>query len=128
MDKPIIRPVEAFPMEQQDQTLICLRDPSGLAPEPIMLGMGAYFLVTLFDGANSILDLQAAFSHRFGEVIPSEKIRELVAALDGAHFLIHRRSPRGCAACARSFIKVRPARLRWPGCVTRPSRRRCAPR
>ena len=31
MDKPIIRPVEAFPMEQQDQTLICLRDPSGLA-------------------------------------------------------------------------------------------------
>ena len=87
MDKPIIRPVEAFPMEQQDQTLICLRDPSGLAPEPIMLGMGAYFLVTLFDGTNSILDLQAAFSHRFGEVIPSEKIRELVAALDGAHFL-----------------------------------------
>ena len=53
MDKPIIRPVEAFPMEQQDQTLICLRDPSGLAPEPIMLGMGAYFLVTLFDGTNT---------------------------------------------------------------------------
>ena len=87
MDKPIIRPVEAFPMEQQDQTLICLRDPSGLAPEPIMLGMGAYFLVTLFDGTNSTLDLQAAFSHRFGEVIPSEKIRELVTALDRAHFL-----------------------------------------
>ena len=87
MDKPIIRPVEAFPMEQQDQTLICLRDPPGLAPEPIMLGMGAYFLVTLFDGTNSTLDLQAAFSHRFGEVIPSEKIRELVTALDRAHFL-----------------------------------------
>jgi len=70
MDKPIIRPVEAFPMEQQDQTLICLRDPSGLAPEPIILGMGAYFLVTLFDGTNSTLDLQAAFSHRFGEGHP----------------------------------------------------------
>ena len=87
MDKPIIRPVEAFPMEQQDQTVICLRDPSGLAPDPMVLGMGAYFLVTLFDGTNSTLDLQAAFSHRFGEVIPSEKIRELVSALDHAYFL-----------------------------------------
>jgi AmmeMemoRadiSam system protein B len=87
MEKPIIRPVEAFPMEQQDQTLICLRDPSGLAPEPIMLGMGAYFLVTLFDGTRTTLDLQAAFSRRFGEIIPSEKIRELVDALDRAHFL-----------------------------------------
>ncbi|HTQ26333.1 MAG TPA: AmmeMemoRadiSam system protein B [Candidatus Binataceae bacterium] len=87
MDKPIIRPVEAFPMEQQDQTLICLRDPSGLAPEPIMLGMGAYFLVTLFDGTNSTLDLQAAFSRRFGEIIPSEKIGELIATLDRAGFL-----------------------------------------
>jgi MEMO1 family protein len=126
MDKPIIRPVEAFPMEQQDQTLICLRDPSGLAPEPIMLGMGAYFLVTLFDGTNSTLDLQAAFSHRFGEVIPSEKIRELVAALDRAHFLDSpafaerlrgareefRQSPARAAALAGLCYETDPSRLR----------------
>jgi AmmeMemoRadiSam system protein B len=126
MDKPIIRPVEAFPMEQQDQTVICLRDPSGLAPEPIMLGMGAYFLVTLFDGTNSTLDLQAAFSHRFGEVIPSEKIRELVTALDGAYFLDSpafaervrsvreefRQSPSRAAALAGLCYETEPSRLR----------------
>lgn len=126
MDKPIIRPVEAFPMEQQDQTLICLRDPSGLAPEPIMLGMGAYFLVSLFDGTNSTLDLQAAFSQRFGEVIPSERIRELVAALDGGYFLDSpafakrvrnvreefRKSPSRAAALAGFCYETRPARLR----------------
>jgi MEMO1 family protein len=126
MDKPTIRPVEAFPMEQQDQTLICLRDPSGLAPEPIMLGMGAYFLVTLFDGTNSTLDLQAAFSHRFGEVIPSEKIRELVAALDRAYFLDSpafaervrsvreefRQSPSRVAALAGLCYETEPSRLR----------------
>jgi MEMO1 family protein len=126
MDKPTIRPVEAFPMEQQDQTLICLRDPSGLAPEPIMLGMGAYFLVTLFDGTNSTLDLQAAFSHRFGEVIPSEKIRELVAALDRAYFLDSpafaervrsvreefRQSPSRAAALAGLCYETEPSRLR----------------
>ncbi|MGA7760383.1 MAG: AmmeMemoRadiSam system protein B [Candidatus Binataceae bacterium] len=126
MDKPIIRPVEAFPMEQQDQMLICLRDPSGLAPEPIMLGMGAYFLVTLFDGTNSTLDLQAAFSRRFGEVIPSEKIRELVSALDRAYFLDSpafaervrsvreefRRSPSRAAALAGLCYETEPSRLR----------------
>jgi MEMO1 family protein len=126
MDKPIIRPVEAFPMEEQEQTLICLRDPSGLAPESIMLGVGAYFLVTLFDGTNSTLDLQAAFSHRFGEVIPSEKIRELITALDRAYFLDSpafanrlgsvreqfRQSPARPAALAGLCYETEPSRLR----------------
>jgi MEMO1 family protein len=126
MDKPIIRPVEAFPMEQQGQTQICLRDPTGLAPEPIILGMGAYFLVTLFDGTNSTLDLQAAFSHRFGEIVPSEKIRELVAALDRAYFLESpgfaarlrsvreqfRESPARAAALAGLCYESEPSRLR----------------
>ncbi len=87
MENPKIRAVEAFPVEQQGQTLICLRDPSGLAPEPIMLGMGAYFIVTLFDGKMSLKGIQAAFAKRFGEMIPLEKLDELIAALDGAYFL-----------------------------------------
>jgi len=87
MENPKIRAVEAFPVEQQDQTLICLRDPSGLAPEPIMLGMGAYFIVTLFDGRMSLRDIQAAFAKRFGEMIPLDKLDELIAALDRAYFL-----------------------------------------
>src|SRR5260370_7603015 len=87
MEKPKIRAVEAFPVEEQDQTFICLRDPSGLAPESIMLGMGAYFIVTLFDGEMSLKQIQAAFSKRFGEIIPLEKLEELIAALDGAFYL-----------------------------------------
>ena len=87
MENPKIRAVEAFPVEQQDQTLICLRDSSGLAPEPLMLGMGAYFIVTLFDGRMSRKDIQAAFAKRFGEMIALEKLDELIAALDRAYFL-----------------------------------------
>ena len=78
MDKPKIRAVEAFPVQEEDQTFICLRDPSGLAPEGIMLGMGAYFIVTLFDGRMSLKDIQLAFSKRFGEMIPIEKLDELI--------------------------------------------------
>ncbi|MGH7949508.1 MAG: AmmeMemoRadiSam system protein B [Candidatus Binataceae bacterium] len=87
MDKPKIRAVEAFPMEQQDQTLICLRDPSGLAPEPVLLGMGAYFLVGLFDGVNDLRDIQAAFMRRFGDVLPLDNLKALIETLDRAFFL-----------------------------------------
>ena len=87
MDKPRIRPVEAFPIEQQDQTYICLRDPTGLAPEPILLGMGAYFIITLFDGRNDTRDIQGAFVKRFGENLPLDKLNDLIATLDKAYFL-----------------------------------------
>jgi MEMO1 family protein len=88
IDKPKIRPVEAFPVQQQGESYIVLRDPTGVAPEPIMIGMGAYFLVTLFDGNQTELDLQAAFTRRFGEVLPSEHLRQLIDGLDRAFFLI----------------------------------------
>ncbi|HUY26753.1 MAG TPA: AmmeMemoRadiSam system protein B [Candidatus Binataceae bacterium] len=87
MERPIIRGVEAFPVDQNGQTYICLRDPTGLAPEPILIGMGAYFIVSLFDGKNDLRELQAAFTKRFGEVLELEKIAELVSALEQAHFL-----------------------------------------
>ncbi|MDB5108717.1 MAG: hypothetical protein JWM69_1658, partial [Candidatus Binatus sp.] len=87
MERPRIRAVETFPVEQQGQTLICLRDPAGLAPEPLLLGMGAYFIITLFDGKTTIAEIQAAFSKRFGEVIASEQLEELINALDRAYFL-----------------------------------------
>jgi len=87
MEKPKIRQVEAFPIEQNGQTMICLRDPSAIAPSPIMLGMGAYFIVTLFDGTHDLRDIQAAFMRRFGELTAIEQLQELVDALDRAYFL-----------------------------------------
>jgi MEMO1 family protein len=87
MDQPRIRPVEVFPIEEDGQTRIMLRDPTGLAPVPIAIGMGAYFLITLFDGRNDLRDVQAAFMKRFGEILPLERLTELVDALDDAYFL-----------------------------------------
>jgi AmmeMemoRadiSam system protein B len=87
MEKPRIRPVEAFPIEQQGQTYICLRDPTGMAPEPILLGMGAYFIITLFDGRNDARNIQGAFAKRFGENLPLDKLSDLIATLDKAYFL-----------------------------------------
>ncbi|HKF29809.1 MAG TPA: AmmeMemoRadiSam system protein B [Candidatus Binataceae bacterium] len=87
MERPKIRAVEAFPVEQNGQTLVCLRDSSGVAPNPIMLGMGAYFIITLFNGINDLRDVQVAFMKRFGEMLPLEQLTGLVEALDRAFFL-----------------------------------------
>jgi hypothetical protein len=87
VDKPKIRPVEAFPVQYQNQTMICLRDPMGFAPEPIVLAAGAYFLLTLCDGNHTFVDIQEAYARRFGDILPSDKLGELIEALDRAFFL-----------------------------------------
>jgi AmmeMemoRadiSam system protein B len=87
IEKPIIRPVEALPVEQNGQNYVMLRDPGGIAPEPILIGGGAYFLVTLFDGKNDWRDLQAAFMRRFGDLLPLEHLEGLIEALDKGYFL-----------------------------------------
>lgn len=105
MDKPKIRAVEAFPVEQQGQTFILLRDPTGIAPEPILIGMGAYFLVAQMDGTNERLDLQAAFARRFGEIIPSEQIQQLIEALDRAYLLDSARYAERVRMVADEFVR-----------------------
>jgi MEMO1 family protein len=87
MDKPKLRPVESFPVEQNGQKLVCLRDPMGIATQPIVLGMGAYFIVTLFNGTTSLAEMCEAFTRRFNESLPSEQLAGLVEALDKAGFL-----------------------------------------
>jgi AmmeMemoRadiSam system protein B len=126
MDKPKIRPLEAVPVQQEGQTYVMLRDPGGVAAEPILVGTGAYFLVTLFDGTNTILDIQAAFTKRFGDLLPSEPLRNLIEALERGYFLdspryadrvreIHAefaRAPQRPAALAGLAYDSNPAQLR----------------
>ncbi|HZY58312.1 MAG TPA: AmmeMemoRadiSam system protein B [Candidatus Binataceae bacterium] len=87
MDTPRIRAVEAFPVEHEGQTMICLRDPMGFAPQPILLGMGGYFLITQFDGRRTLAEISEAYSRQFGEVLAAGKLEELIAALDQGFYL-----------------------------------------
>ncbi|HEY2663687.1 MAG TPA: hypothetical protein VGI47_05055, partial [Candidatus Binataceae bacterium] len=89
MDKPKIRAVEAFPIEDSatKTRLICLRDPLGYASQPIGLGVGAYYLVTLFDGNRSLEEVARSFAERFGEQVEPGRLRELAEALDNAYYL-----------------------------------------
>ena len=68
--------------EQDGQQVIVLRDPSGVFSEMIALPIPAFFIVSCFNGANGISDVQAAFLGQFGQQVRTEDVRSLAEKLD----------------------------------------------
>ncbi len=87
MDFPKLRNVNIFPVQVSGQTLICLQDPQNVSPSALFLTPPVYFIVSLLDGQHSILDIQAAYMRRFGEILYREKIEEVIRQLEENLFL-----------------------------------------
>lgn len=84
---PRLRPVETFPMEMDGRASICLRDPLGYATGTVAVSYPAFFILSKFDGKNTIVDIQAGFMQQFGELLRAEQIRELITQLDAVFLL-----------------------------------------
>jgi AmmeMemoRadiSam system protein B len=82
MDYPKLRGVNAFPTQIQGQQAFCIQDPRGFSQKTVLLPPPLFFIVSLFDGNHSILDIQAAYMRRYGELIYREKIEEIIDQLD----------------------------------------------
>ena len=89
-DGPRLRPVEAFPIQQQGKTLICLRDPQNFSA-PLVVSPTTYFVLCLLDGQHSLIDIQAAYSQRFGDLLFSEELKKLIDLLDKNFYLYSER-------------------------------------
>jgi len=85
-ETPRLRPVEAFPVEQDGKTLIYLKDPLNLAA-PLGLSPVGYFILSHFDGRHSLLDIQEAYCRQFGALLMTEDLKSFIAALDQHHYL-----------------------------------------
>jgi hypothetical protein len=101
-EHPKLRPLEAI---QAQDGLICLRDPLGISERVVFLPLNLYFLVSLFDGERSILDIQAAYTRQFGDILFSDKIRRIVEQLDGCLFLESERFAEAKREAVDSFRK-----------------------
>jgi MEMO1 family protein len=82
MDYPKLRYVEAFPVEVQKQKLICLRDPQNLSGKMLFVSSEALFIISLFDGKHSILDIQEKFMRQFGNLLFRDEIDGLINQLN----------------------------------------------
>ena len=84
MDYPKLRPVEALPAQDD---MICLRDPEGFSDKLLLIPRPLFYVVSLFDGKHSVLDIQAAYTRMYGQLLFSDKVREIIEQLDEALFL-----------------------------------------
>ena len=55
---------------------LCLRDPQGLTDRVLFLPLAAAEILRHLDGTNSILDVQAAWVRRHGDLLFREQVEE----------------------------------------------------
>jgi AmmeMemoRadiSam system protein B len=67
--------------------MVCLQDPQNLSGKVLFLPPPLFFIVSLFDGQHSVLDIQAEYMRRFGEFLYTEKVQEIMNQLDEALLL-----------------------------------------
>ncbi|OGP86724.1 MAG: AmmeMemoRadiSam system protein B [Deltaproteobacteria bacterium RBG_16_48_10] len=82
MDYPKLRSINAFPVERSGQTLVYLQDPQNVSLKALFLPPQTYYVLTLFDGQHSLLDIQAEYMRQFGDFLFTEKLQEIIDQLD----------------------------------------------
>ena len=87
MEFPKMRPVNAFPVSYSGNEMVCLQDTTGLAENTVVIPENIFFIVSMLDGENSVQDIQAAYMRRFGDLLFSERIEEVIDELDKNFFM-----------------------------------------
>ena len=85
-DKPRLRPVEAFPVQQDGKTSVYLKDPLNFAT-PLGISPAGYFVLAHFDGQHSFTDIQEAYGRQFGALLMSDELKSFVDMLDQYYYL-----------------------------------------
>ncbi len=111
MERPRLRPIDAFPTQVNGTPVLCLRDPQGLTDRVLFLQLAAAEILQHLDGTHSILDIQAAWVRRHGDLLFREQVEELLALLDDHLLLENARSTAAREAAEREFAaaRLRPA-------------------
>jgi hypothetical protein len=87
MDYPKLRSIDVFPFEASGQKAIGLRDPAVMNDRVLVISYPAFFVVSLFDGTRSLLDIKAEYMRKYGEIIFTEQLEEIVRQLDENYLL-----------------------------------------
>lgn len=92
--------------------MICLHDPARINEKPVMVNGPTYLLLTLMDGTRDILDVQADFARRTGEILFRQKVEDLVGELDQALLLDNERYREHVRSIQQEFLahSSRPCR------------------
>ena len=87
MDYPKLRHIDIFPFESSGQKAVGLRDPAGMNDRIVVVSYPAFFIISLFDGKRSLLDIKTAYMRKYGEIIFTERLEEIIKYLDDNYLL-----------------------------------------
>lgn len=87
MDRPRLRPLEAFPIDRKGQKLLGLRDPSGLTESVATLPPAAVAVIQLCDGESTRDEICAEFQKRYNSPLTRDTLDKLLDQLDAALLL-----------------------------------------
>jgi len=107
-DKPRVRGIEAFPIQQDGKTLIYLKDPLNFAT-PLGISQVGYFLLAHFDGRHAYSDLSEIFQQRFHAQLALDEFNRFVEMLDENYYLKTERFEKYRQAVIAEF-RGRPSR------------------
>jgi len=80
IEYPRLRNIEAVPVPGRG--LFAVRDASGLSGKTFLITPDILFLLALFDGEHSLRDIQVAYTRRFGNILASSRLDEIIEQLD----------------------------------------------
>src|SRR5215470_13404431 len=87
MNYPRLRYIQASQMEADGNSRVVISDPLHFAKGPLMVPGVLYFIISHFDGQHSLVDIQEIFARRFGQILPRDKIEDLIEQLDQNYYL-----------------------------------------
>jgi MEMO1 family protein len=86
-ERPRLRSLEAFPIQQDGQRMVGLRDPSGFTDQVAVLPIPLLDLISLFDGDHAIDEIRDIVAARHGGGFTAEDVVAVAERLDEAGFL-----------------------------------------
>src|SRR5262249_39804879 len=101
-DRPKLRPIEAFPVQQDGSTLVYLKDPMNFAT-PMAISPVGYFILAHLDGRHTPIDIQEAYSKQFGSLLMSDELQKFIDTLDQHYYLASERFENYQAAVVQEF-------------------------
>jgi len=108
-DRPKLRPLELIPLGGPGGQQFLLRDPRRLSTQEIVVPADIAYLLTQFDGTRTVREAQVNYVRRFGALLTSDKINDLLARLDEALFLESEHFQKFAAQIEADF-RARPTR------------------
>jgi AmmeMemoRadiSam system protein B len=86
-ERPKLRPIDMIPVQTHGTQQFVLRDPRQLSPGQIAVPADIAYLLSQFDGAHTVREAQVSYVRRFGSLITTDTINDLLERLDDALLL-----------------------------------------